>query len=209
MREDKSPYPCGAQGGSSLIIGPAAGASSAADGQSLCLVPCVAGGLHGASIRYCCALWRGRAAAAFRTHSTPRVPRRETSRPKGPASPPPRGPAAEGFAAAMDDAGALMVVKGSDVETALSGGIEAAVRAAQAADVVVLALGETSRMTGEAQSRTEIDVPAAQRALAEAVRATGRPVSVLARWMSGSPSASISLAIVSSSLARSAAGRTR
>ena len=88
---------------------------------------------------------------------------------------------AEGFLAAMDDAEALTVVQGSNVETALSGGIDAAVRAASEADVVVLALGESSRMSGEAQSRTEIDIPAPQRALAEAVRATGKPVVVLLR----------------------------
>jgi len=88
---------------------------------------------------------------------------------------------AEGFRAAMDDAGALTVVRGSDVEAGLSGGIDAAVRAAADADVIVLALGESSRMSGEAQSRTEIDIPAPQRALADAVRATGKPVVVLLR----------------------------
>ena len=88
---------------------------------------------------------------------------------------------ADGFRAAMDDAGALTVVQGSDVEGPLSGGIDAAVRAAADADVVVLALGESSRMSGEAQSRTEIDIPAPQRALVEAVQATGKPVVVLLR----------------------------
>ena len=86
-----------------------------------------------------------------------------------------------GFRAAMDDEADLVVVKGSDVETALPGGIEAAVLAAAQADVVVLAIGESSRMSGEAQSRTEIDIPAPQRALAEAVAATGKPVVVLLR----------------------------
>jgi beta-glucosidase len=88
---------------------------------------------------------------------------------------------AEGFRTAMEDAGALEVVDGSGVETALPGGLEAAVLAASRADVVILALGESSRMSGEAQSRTEIDIPPAQRALAEAVRATGKPVVVLLR----------------------------
>ncbi len=86
-----------------------------------------------------------------------------------------------GFRAALDNADDLTVVKGSDVEAALPGGIEAAVQAASAADVIVLAIGESSRMSGEAQSRTEIDVPAPQRALAEAVAATGKPVVVLLR----------------------------
>ncbi|OYX55392.1 MAG: beta-glucosidase [Brevundimonas subvibrioides] len=86
-----------------------------------------------------------------------------------------------GFRAAMDDDADLAVVMGSDVETALPGGIAAAVLAASQADVVVLAIGESARMSGEAQSRTEIDIPASQRALAEAVAATGKPVVVLLR----------------------------
>jgi beta-glucosidase len=87
----------------------------------------------------------------------------------------------EGFRAALEKQDDLIVVKGADVEAPLTGGIEAAVQAARAADVVVLAIGESSRMSGEAQSRTEIDIPAPQRALAEAVAATGKPVVVLLR----------------------------
>ncbi len=51
--------------------------------------------------------------------------------------------------------------------------------AAKAADVVVLCLGESEGMSGEAQSRTDITVPAAQQALAEAITATGKPIVVL------------------------------
>ncbi|QXT35675.1 glycoside hydrolase family 3 C-terminal domain-containing protein [Sphingomonas sanguinis] len=56
-----------------------------------------------------------------------------------------------------------------------------AVAAARAADIVVLAIGETQNMSGEAQSRTEIVVPAEQQALAEAIAATGKPYVVLLR----------------------------
>ncbi|WP_294270869.1 glycoside hydrolase family 3 N-terminal domain-containing protein [uncultured Sphingomonas sp.] len=56
-----------------------------------------------------------------------------------------------------------------------------AVAAARAADIVVLAIGETQNMSGEAQSRTEITVPAEQQALAEAIAATGKPYVVLLR----------------------------
>jgi beta-glucosidase len=56
-----------------------------------------------------------------------------------------------------------------------------AVAAARAADVVVLAIGETQDMSGEAQSRSAIVVPPAQQALAEAIAATGKPVVVLLR----------------------------
>lgn len=86
-----------------------------------------------------------------------------------------------GFRAAMDDPSLLTIARGSDVEEPLAGGIEAAVAAAQGADIVVLAIGESTRMSGEAQSRTEIVIPAPQQALAEAIAATGKPVVVLLR----------------------------
>lgn len=72
-------------------------------------------------------------------------------------------------------------VKGCDVEAPIAGGIEAAMAAARAADVVLLAVGETANMSGEAQARSLIDVPKAQRELADAVAAAGKPVVVLLR----------------------------
>ena len=75
----------------------------------------------------------------------------------------------------------LTVTRGSDYEAPLDGGIDAAVAAAKAADIVVLVIGESSGMSGEAQSRVEIVVPAPQMALAEAVAATGKPVVVVLR----------------------------
>lgn len=75
--------------------------------------------------------------------------------------------------------GTVSVVRGCDVEAPVAGGIEAAVAAAKAADVVILAIGESQDMSGEAQSRTEIVVPAAQMALAAAVSAVGKPIVVL------------------------------
>ncbi|MCW0453658.1 glycoside hydrolase family 3 N-terminal domain-containing protein [Xanthomonas sacchari] len=86
-----------------------------------------------------------------------------------------------GVRAALADAQALTVVPGCGLEAPLDGGIEAAVAAARAADVVVLALGEPQRYSGEAQSRTQIVLPPAQQALAEAVAATGTPLVVLLR----------------------------
>jgi len=86
---------------------------------------------------------------------------------------------ASGVRAAVADAQSVSVARGSEVETPLEGGIEAAVAAARGADVVLLAVGENERMSGEAQSRTEIVLPAPQQALAEAVAATGTPVVVI------------------------------
>lgn len=86
---------------------------------------------------------------------------------------------ATGFRAALRDPKLLTVTAGSAVDAALPGGIEGAVHAARRADVVVLALGEAARMSGEAQSRTAVTLPAAQQALAEAVAATGKPIVVI------------------------------
>ncbi|HVJ36789.1 MAG TPA: glycoside hydrolase family 3 N-terminal domain-containing protein [Stenotrophomonas sp.] len=88
---------------------------------------------------------------------------------------------ADGLGDALAEPAQLQVVDGCALEGPLDGGVEAAVAAARDADVVVLALGEPQRYSGEAQSRTEIILPAAQQALAEAVAATGTPVVVLLR----------------------------
>lgn len=87
----------------------------------------------------------------------------------------------EGFRAALGPEARLRVERGSDYEAPLAGGVEAAVRAARDCDVVVLVVGESSMMSGEAQSRVDISVPAPQLELAEAVAATGKPVVVLLR----------------------------
>ncbi|MBT2299978.1 glycoside hydrolase family 3 C-terminal domain-containing protein [Variovorax paradoxus] len=75
----------------------------------------------------------------------------------------------------------LTVVRGSDVDAPISGGIDAAVAAAREADVVVLSIGENEQMSGEARSRSDIEIPRAQQELADAVAATGKPVVVLLR----------------------------
>ncbi len=86
---------------------------------------------------------------------------------------------AEGVRAAVADRNNVTVTAGSGVEEVLPGGIDAAVAAARAADVVLLAIGESENMSGEAQSRPEIVVPAPQQALAEAVAAVGKPVVIV------------------------------
>lgn len=57
--------------------------------------------------------------------------------------------------------------------------IKEAVDAAMGADVVVAALGESSEMSGEASSRTDIRIPDAQRRLLDALLKTGKPVVLL------------------------------
>jgi beta-glucosidase len=87
----------------------------------------------------------------------------------------------EGFRAALGDKAKLSVTRGSDYEAPIDGEIDKAVRLAKDADVVVLLLGESASMSGEAQARVDIGIPAPQMALAEAVAATGKPIVVLLR----------------------------
>jgi beta-glucosidase len=58
-------------------------------------------------------------------------------------------------------------------------GFAAAVAAAKAADQVVLALGETRGQGGEAEVRSVLDLPGKQQELLDAVKATGKPVTVV------------------------------
>ncbi|UAL11935.1 glycoside hydrolase family 3 N-terminal domain-containing protein [Caulobacter segnis] len=88
---------------------------------------------------------------------------------------------ASGLRAQLADPASLIVERGCDVEAMIAGGFERAVAAAQGADIVLLAIGESQDMTGEAKSRTDIRIPPVQMRLAEAVAATGKPVVVLLR----------------------------
>jgi len=54
--------------------------------------------------------------------------------------------------------------------------IAEAVKVAQQSDVVVAALGESSEMSGESSSRSELDIPKNQQNLLKALLATGKPV---------------------------------
>ena len=58
-------------------------------------------------------------------------------------------------------------------------GFAAAVATAQAADQVVLALGETREQSGEAASRSTLDLPGRQQELINAIKATGKPFVVV------------------------------
>jgi beta-glucosidase len=64
-------------------------------------------------------------------------------------------------------------------ECASEAGFPAAVAAANAADQVVLALGETREMSGEAESRSMLDLPGKQEELIEQIKATGKPFAVV------------------------------
>lgn len=54
--------------------------------------------------------------------------------------------------------------------------LEEAVRTARSADVIVAAIGEAAEMSGEASSRSNIEIPETQKQLLSALLATGKPV---------------------------------
>jgi len=58
-------------------------------------------------------------------------------------------------------------------------GFDQAVAAANAADQVVLALGESREMSGEAAARTTLDLPGDQQQLIDRIKATGKPFVVV------------------------------
>lgn len=75
--------------------------------------------------------------------------------------------------------GSLTVVKGTEIQGTSNAGFAQSVQAARQADVVVMALGESGTMSGEAGSRAFLGLPGNQESLLEAVAQTGRPVVLL------------------------------
>jgi beta-glucosidase len=65
--------------------------------------------------------------------------------------------------------------KGTDIEGSSDAGFAAAFDAASKADVVLLALGESAEMSGEAASRVHLDLPGNQQKLLEAIVKLGKP----------------------------------
>ena len=64
-------------------------------------------------------------------------------------------------------------------------GFAEAIALAQKSDVIIAAMGERWDMTGEAASRTSLDLPGNQQALLEALKKTGKPIILV--LMSGRP----------------------
>src|ERR1700761_5029357 len=80
---------------------------------------------------------------------------------------------------AQQSGATLTYEKGTEISGTSDSGFAAAVAAAQNSDVAILALGESSDMSGEAASRAHLDLPGNQKQLLEAVVATGKPVVLL------------------------------
>jgi len=70
----------------------------------------------------------------------------------------------------------VLRLKGVGILDGTDASIAAAVAGAQKADVVVMALGESPEMSGEAASRAHLGLPGRQQELLEAIVKTGKPV---------------------------------
>jgi beta-glucosidase len=75
--------------------------------------------------------------------------------------------------------------KGCEIKCDNTDGFEAALRVARDSDVTIIAVGESADMSGEAASRSALDLPGRQLDLVKAVHATGKPTIVV--LMNGRP----------------------
>ncbi len=75
--------------------------------------------------------------------------------------------------------GSVTYAEGTGILSNSDEGFAAAERAARQADVVVMALGESGSMSGEAGSRAHLDLPGNQQALLERIVGVGKPVVLL------------------------------
>ena len=79
----------------------------------------------------------------------------------------------------------VLYVRGCEIESDSNWNVSAAVNAARQADVAILVVGESMDMSGEASSRSNINLPGRQEELVKAVFATGTPVVLV--LMNGRP----------------------
>jgi beta-glucosidase len=75
--------------------------------------------------------------------------------------------------------GTLLYAMGTGIDNNSTNGFPEAVEAAKSSDVVILALGESSSMSGEGGARAHLDLPGNQQQLLESVAATGKPIVLL------------------------------
>jgi beta-glucosidase len=81
-----------------------------------------------------------------------------------------------GIKAKMPSSAKVVYAEGCGVNDTSTAGFAEALKAAKGADVVILAVGERGNMSGEAESRSSLDLPGIQEQLAEEIIALGKPV---------------------------------
>ena len=73
----------------------------------------------------------------------------------------------------------MLYAKGCDIRDTSRAGFAEAIEMARQADVVIMSVGEARDMSGEAKSRSNIQLPGVQEELIKAVHATGKPMVIL------------------------------
>jgi len=92
----------------------------------------------------------------------------------------------EGIGKALPASAKILYAEGYDKKTFTDrGGFARAIQTAKAAEAVILVLGESAGMSGEASNRASLDLPGEQEELAKAIFAAGKPLVVV--LMNGRP----------------------
>lgn len=91
----------------------------------------------------------------------------------------------EGLQHKVGNSAKISYSMGCGVRDTSTKGFAEAVKAAANADVVIMAVGESADMTGEAKSRAGLHLPGVQEKLIKAIKATGKPMVVMI--MAGRP----------------------
>ncbi|RPI73244.1 MAG: glycosyl hydrolase [Ignavibacteriales bacterium] len=91
----------------------------------------------------------------------------------------------EGLKKYITDDTEILYSQGCEIEGESTDGFNDAVQTADESDIVILCLGESRDMSGEARNRSSLDLPGVQQQLAEAIYKTGKPIVVV--LMNGRP----------------------
>ncbi|MGB3075531.1 MAG: glycoside hydrolase family 3 C-terminal domain-containing protein, partial [Chitinophagales bacterium] len=91
----------------------------------------------------------------------------------------------EGLRARTTITGNILYAKGCNINDDSTNNFAAAVAIANQAEVILLAIGESASMSGEASSRSDIRLPGVQQQLFDALKKTGKPIVVV--LMNGRP----------------------
>lgn len=85
----------------------------------------------------------------------------------------------QGVTNKLAGASSLTYAKGCDISGADTTGFASARQTATAADLIIVSVGESATMSGEAKSRSQLQLPGVQEQLVKEMVATGKPVVVL------------------------------
>ncbi|MFN8265488.1 MAG: glycoside hydrolase family 3 N-terminal domain-containing protein [Chitinophagaceae bacterium] len=85
----------------------------------------------------------------------------------------------QGIQNKLGSSASLVYAKGCNINDTDSSGFAEAIAAAQQSDVIVMSVGEARDMSGEAKSRSSLQLPGVQEQLIKAMIATGKPVVLL------------------------------